>query len=150
MAEGTIADALAGIYDDVVASRTAAAPELHVYPLWQPDMALPAVWFWLAEGTVVRPRPDTCTVRQIDRLVVTVGVDPSALITLDARRLIDYVAALRPALDPAVYARRPWGCHEAAWASGSRFVSDQLGDAQILCAELPIEVTTDRTVNTAP
>jgi hypothetical protein len=150
VAEGTIADALAGIYADLEALRDAALPELHVYPMWRPDLALPAVWLWLAEGTVPRPRPDTCTVRHVDRVVVTVGVDPSALIGDDALRLATYIAEIRAGLDPAIYARRPWTCHEASWASGSRLVQDQLGDAQILCAELPIEVTTDRTVNTAP
>lgn len=148
---GSLPDAHRALYEALVAVRDAKAPFLNVYDLWRPDMALPAVWMWVAPGTVPRPRPDTCTVRNVDRIVVSVGVDPAAVVTDDARRLLDLVQIIREGLDPILYASRPLdGQQEAAWGSGAQTVQDQLGDAPVLTFELPIEVTLDRTVNPAP
>lgn len=147
---GSLPDAHRALFVALEAMRDAEAPELHVYDLWRPDMDLPAVWMWMAPGTAPRPRPDVCTVRQVDRLVVTIGVDPAAIVTDDARRLLDYVQLVRVALDPVIYASRPLdGQQEAFWASGQQLVQDRLGEALITCAELPVEVTLDRTVNPA-
>lgn len=149
MARGSLPDAHRALVAALEAARDAVAPELHVYDLWRPDMALPAIWTWMAPGTV-SPRPDVCTVRMTDRVVVTIGVDPMALVTDDARRLIDYVQVVREALDPVIYppdGTGPLGGQSrAAWANGQQFVQDTLGDVQIICAELPVEVVLDRTV----
>lgn len=151
MAKGSLPDAHAALIAALEASRDALAPELHVYDLWRPDMALPAVWTWMAPGSVPSQRKDNCTATHVDRIVVVVGVDPAALVTDDARRLIDYVQLLREALDPVLYAPRPLGGQtRAVWGSGQQFVTDQLGDAHVLCAELPVEITLDRHVNPAP
>lgn len=150
MPRGSLPDTWAALTTALETYRDAQAPELHVYDLWRPDMALPAVWLWMAPGTVP-DRPDTCTVRQVDRIVVTIGVDPAATVTEDARRLIDYLQAVREALDPVLYAARPLdGQQRARWASGQQIVLDRLGDAQITCAELPVEITLDRTVQPVP
>jgi hypothetical protein len=150
---GSLPDAHAAIVAALTAWRDAEATEVHVYDLWRPDMAFPAVWTWMAPGTVPTPRPDTCTVRQVDRIVVVIGVDPAATITEDVRSLLGYVQAVREALDPVLYPGGiPLGgaATRAGWASGQQFVVDTIGDAQITEAELPIEVTLDRTVNPGP
>lgn len=150
MARGSLPDAHRALVDALKAMRDADAPELHVYDLWRPDMALPGVWIWLAPGTA-NPKPNVCTVSQVDRFVVIVGVDPAATIDDDARRLLDYVQLVREALDPVLYGDTPLdGQKAAAWASGHQLALDKLGDVQVTTAELPIDVTMERTVNPAP
>lgn len=153
MAKGSLPDAHRALVVALEAMRDAHAPELHVYDLWRPDLALPAVWTWFAPGTAER-RPDNCTVRQVDRIVVVIGVLPAARIDEDVRGLVDYVQLAREALDPVIYPMTGPGPLDgqtrAAWAAGQQFVVDRMGDATITCAELPVEVTIDRTVIPGP
>lgn len=149
MARGSLPDAHQALFRALQAVRDTSAPELHVYDLWRPDMALPAIWMWMAPGSVPR-RPDLCTVRNVDVLVISIGVDPAAIVTDDARRLLDYVQLVREGIDPIVYAARPLdGQHQAEWAAGQQTVQDELGGVPILTAELPVAITLDRTVNPA-
>lgn len=156
MARGNILDAHASLHASIEEIRDAAAPELHVYPLWRADMAFPAVWQWLAPGTTPKPRRSPCEVRQIDRLVVCVGVDPSATVTDDAFALMRYLQILREGLDRVLYGTPGDGSRpladqtRAEWGDGHQMVQLQQGDALILTIELPVEVTIDRDVITDP
>lgn len=149
MAQGNILDAHAALHAALQAIRDERAPELHVFPLWRADMTFPAVWQWLAPGTTPKPRGNLCEVRQIDRLVAIVGVDPSATTTDDAFALMRYLQILREGLDPVLYADRPLDEQtRAEYGDGHQLVQMQQGDALILCAEIPIEITIDRRVVT--
>jgi hypothetical protein len=148
--KGSLTDAHAELFAALEAIRDEHAPELNVYDLWRPDMALPAVWTWLAPGTVPKRTKGTCVVTWEDRIVVTVGVDPQARIDQDARRLFDYVQLLREHLTPVLYAPRSLGDQSfAGWASGQQLVQDVLGGAQITAAELPVALTLDLTFRPA-
>jgi hypothetical protein len=133
-------DGLEAAYLDV----QAAAPELHVYRWWRPDVALPALYTWIAPGST--ERPDTCTVRDLLRVTPSIAVDPTDTIANDAYTLEALIDAARDALDPHVYAARPFG-QQRAKRLGISVASDRFGDAPVLVAELPIEVTLDRRVN---
>jgi hypothetical protein len=137
----------AALHAAVVAMRDTHAPELHVYDLWRPDLALPAAYWWLGEGGLPE-RPDDCTVVQPIRFVLCIAVDPATTVAEDARRLLDYVQLAWDALDPVIYAARLAGAgpNRARWAAGLQLVQDTIGGAPVTVAELPVEVPIRRTV----
>lgn len=128
-------------------------PTLEVYKWWQGDMKLPAVWNWLTPGDVEKPpvaAPGaTCRVRNLARISVVIGVDPTAVVAGDMLEVAAYFDLAFPILAGELYGRAPLGNREARMR-GAQAVSDQLGDASILTLELPLEVYLDFNVQTRP
>jgi hypothetical protein len=123
-------------------------PSLHVYRWWRPDMALPALWNWLTPGDV--ERPDDCRVRDLMRVTVSIGVDPTAVPGEgDMLELEAYAELALAAIDPVIYSRNPLGQREAR-RRGFQTVADRLGDASILALEIPLEVYLDRPITPVP
>jgi len=130
--------------DRLVELESTIHPTLHVYRWWRPDMALPAIWNWLTPGDV--ERPDNCRVRDLLRITVTIGVDPTAIAGEgDMLELEVYADLALPVFDAAIYGPDPLGQRQSR-RRGFQTVTDRLGDAPILCLELPLEVNLDRTL----
>jgi hypothetical protein len=128
--------------------ETTIHPSLHVYRWWRPDMALPALWNWLTPGDI--ERPDSCRVRDLLRVTVTIGVDPTAIAGEgDMLELEAYAELALEVLDPVVYGRAPFGQREAR-RRGFQTVADRLGDTPILALEIPLEVYLDRSIVPVP
>lgn len=119
---------------------------LNVYRWWRPDMALPALWHWMTPGDVEAVGAPACRVDDLLRITVTIGVDPQAVAGAgEMLELEEYVDLARDVYNAALYARNPLGQREAK-RRGMQTVSDRLGDASILCLELPLEVKLHRPV----
>lgn len=149
-AEGSLPAAHRSLVAHLKACRDSHAPELHVYDLWRGDMKLPAIWTWIAPGTVGGFK-DQCRVEVTHRVVIVVAVNPAARLDQDARRLLDYAEILQRHFDRVLYgtagASRASGLERAksaAWSTGAQLTLDKLGSVDVTCYELPIDVTLSR------
>lgn len=125
-------------------------PTLNVYRWWRADMALPALWNWLTPGDVRTDGVPVCRTVDTLRLTITLAVDPTAVAGEgDMEELAVYFDLARPILDAELYSRYPLG-QRLARRRGAQTVADRLGDASILCLELPIEVELHNAVQTTP
>lgn len=122
-------------------------PTLNVYRWWQPDMALPALWNWMTPGDVEGPRGvsggEPCDVRGWSRIVVTIAVDPTAVMgggdMLEVEAYFDFAL---PKLAAVTYGRNPFGQRLARMA-GWQTVADRLGEVSTLNLEIPLEIALD-------
>jgi hypothetical protein len=132
---------LKAVVDELVAVESTIHPTLHVYRWWRPDMALPAVWNWMTPGEV--RRRTNCPPDDVIRLTMSLGVDPTAIAGEgDMLELEAYFDLAVPVLNQALYERRPFnGVAKNAARLGSQTVTDRLGDAVVLCLEVPLEIT---------
>lgn len=138
------------LMDELEALEATFHPSLNVYRWWRPDMALPAVWNWLTPGPVEAVGVPACKVRDLMRITVSIGVDPTAVAGEgDMLEIEAYADLAIPLLNTAVYERNPLGQREARRAGGQT-VADTLGGVPILALELPIEVYLDRVVQPTP
>lgn len=138
------------LMDELVALEGTFHPTLNVYRWWRPDMALPAVWNWLTPGDVEPVGVPACKVRDLMRITVSIGVDPTAVMGEgDMLELEAYADLATPLLNAAIYERNPLGVREAH-RRGGQTVADELAGVPILALELPIEVYLDRVVQPTP
>lgn len=134
--------------DALTAVEATIHPSLNVYRWWRADMQLPAVWNWLTPGDTETPPVGGgdmagCRVRDLLRVTVSIGVDPTAVAGEgDMLEIEEYADLAIPLLNAAVYSRNPLDQREAR-RRGGQVIADQLGDASILTIELPIEVYLD-------
>lgn len=139
-------DALVAVEDLAVGSG-AETPILNVRRWWEPQIPLPAVWHWLSPGDT--ERPDLCTVWDLLRVDVMVGVDPAVNAGRDMVELEDAAEQVREAVDAALYARAPLG-GAVEWARrvGMRTQIQQFGQLGVLCIVLPVELRLSNPITT--
>lgn len=134
------------VMDELVALAATIHPaSLDVYRWWRPDMKLPAVWHWMTPGDVEAVGVPACRVDDLVRVTVTIGVNPRTHVAGDMLEIEAYADLARDVYNAALYARNPLG-QRMAKRRGMQTVADKLGDASILCLELPLEVTLQRPV----
>lgn len=132
------------VMERLVTVEAAIHESLHVYPWWRPDVTLPAVYNWLTPAGT--ERVDSCTIRDVLRLTVTVAVEPTAVMGGgDMLSLAAYIDLTRGALNGLLNQREPLGQSEVR-RQGFRTVSDDWGGGVVLLGEFPIEVDLDLSV----
>lgn len=130
----------------IEAAMTRVHPTLHVYRYWRPDMTLPALWKWLTPSDAELVGAPVCKTIDTLNITLTIGVQPQAVAGEgDALELEVYGDLLIDAINAELASRYPFGQREAK-RRGVQTVSDRLGDASILCLELPLEVKLHRPV----
>lgn len=141
---GSLASTMARLWTLETAIQAAAQElggTLHIYRWWRPDMELPALWNWLTPGDVkAEGLVPSCRTVDVLRITVSIGVNPTAVPGEgDMADLAVYFDLARPILDAELYSRHPLG-QRLARRRGAQTVVDQVGAAQIIALELPIEV----------
>ena len=117
---------------------------LHVYRWWEPDMALPALHWWLVPGET--EYLDACTVHDHFHPTATIAVKPGRSAGADMKAAETFSDSLRAAFDPVLIAPRPWGIHSAA-RTGINVTTDKLGAGQVLGIEHSFECVLERSVS---
>lgn len=126
----------------VTLEEQALAGQLNVYRWWQPNIVLPAVWHWLSPGDT--RTPDTCSVQDLVRIDVTIGVDPRVHAGHDMVALERAMETVRVALDAELYSRRPLGLQHAR-RLGMRTQIEDIAGLGVLSIVLPIEARLEHT-----
>lgn len=139
---------LAAVMDRLEELGGTVHPTLNVYRWWRPDMALPALFHWMTPGDVERPDVPVCRLRVLERITVSIAINPSAVAGEgDMLDLEVYHDLAMPIYGAELYGRNPLGQREARMR-GPLTIADDLAGASILTLEIPLEVYVDIIVPT--